>query len=141
MPIESTRSHEETYEAFINGKLALDEWTHEAHLITCWMALRDRTAAEALAHLRESITAHNCGIGIQNTAASGYHETLTVYYVTAIDALGADSPEALFDEPSVNRTAPLEHWTKDGLMSPEARANFLEPDIARLPWTPVSDAS
>ena len=50
------RSHEETYEAFINGTLGKDDWTHEAHLVTCWMALRDRTAAEALAHLRQSIT-------------------------------------------------------------------------------------
>ena len=97
------RSHEETYEAFINGELGKDEWTHEAHLVTCWMALRTRTAADALAHLRESIQAHNCGIGIQNTAASGYHETMTAYYVTAIDELDADSPEALFDEPSVDR--------------------------------------
>ena len=141
MHTEAMASHEATYRAFIDGKLGKDEWTHEAHLITCWMALRDRTAAEALAHLRESIQEHNCGIGIQNTAASGYHETLTVYYVTAIDALGTDSPEELLDEPSVNRTAPLEHWTKDRLMSPEARANFLEPDIAPLPWTPVSNAA
>lgn len=134
------RSHEETYEAFINGELGKDEWTHEAHLVTCWMALRTRTAADALAHLRESIQAHNCGIGIQNTAASGYHETMTAYYVTAIDELDADSPEALFDEPSVDREAMLKHWTKDALMSAEARAAWLEPDIAPLPWAVVSDA-
>ena len=140
MHTEAMASHEATYRAFIDGKLGKDEWTHEAHLITCWMALRTRSAAEALTHLRDSITEHNCGIGIQNTAASGYHETMTVYYVTAIDALGADSPEALFDEPSVSRDATMNHWTKDRLMSPEARAAWLEPDIAPLPWTPVRDS-
>ena len=133
------RSHEATYEAFINGKLGKDEWTHEAHLVTCWMALRTRTAAEALSHLRDSIQAHNCGIGIRNTAASGYHETLTVYYVTAIDALDASSPEELFDAPEVSRTAPLHHWDKDRLMSPEARTGWLEPELAPVPWPVVHD--
>ena len=139
MQTESMRTHEETYEAFINGKLGKNEWTHEAHLVTCWMALRTRTAAEALTHLRDSITAHNCGIGIQNTAASGYHETMTVYYVTAIHAIDASSPDELFGELSVGRSAPLKHWSKDRLMSEEARANWLEPDLAPLPWSPVRD--
>ena len=135
------RTHEATYEAFINGRLGKDEWTHEAHLVTCWMALQTRTPAEALSHLRNSIKAHNCGIGIENTATSGYHETMTVYYVTAINALGADSLEDLFDEPSVGRKAPLEHWTNDCLMSEEARAEWLELDLAPLPWTPVRDTT
>ena len=66
---------------------------------------------------------------------------MTVYYVTAINALGADSLEDLFDEPSVGRKAPLEHWTNDCLMSEEARAEWLELDLAPLPWTPVRDTT
>ena len=60
---------------------------------------------------------------------------------SSIDELDADSPEALFDEPSVDREAMLKHWTKDALMSAEARAAWLEPDIAPLPWAVASDAS
>lgn len=131
------RTHVETYEAFINGRLGKDEWTHEAHLITGWMALQQMSPDEALAHLRDSIKAHNCGIGIQNTEYSGYHETLTVYYVTAIAAAAAESPEALFDDPTTTSTAPLAFWTKDRLMSVEARLEWLEPDVAALPWSPV----
>ena len=131
------RTHAETYDAFINGRLGKDEWTHEAHLVTGWMALQQMSAAEALAHLRDSIKAHNCGIGIQNTEYSGYHETLTVYYVTAIEAADAESPEALFDDPTTSGTAPLDYWSKDRLMSVDARLGWLEPDVAPLPWAAV----
>jgi hypothetical protein len=135
------KSHEETYQAFVEGRLTKGEWTHEAHLVTCWMALRDRSPSEALAHLRDAITTHNCGIGVANTETSGYHETLTVYYITAIDAVGAETPEALFADARTDRTAPLEYWTKDRLMSTDARAAWLEPDLAPLPWTRVDDAA
>lgn len=121
------RSHVEVYDDFINGRLGKDEWTHEAHLITCWMALQTRSVDEAVSHLRESITTHNCGVGTANTAYSGYHETLTVYYVNAVDAVGAAIPEALFDEPTCSREAPLDHWDKETLFSPEARLNWVAP--------------
>jgi len=131
------RTHEETYDAFINGKLTKGEWTHEAHLVTGWMALQKMSATDALSYLRDSIRAHNCGIGIQNTDNSGYHETLTVYYVTAIAAANAASPDALFDDPTTSSTAPLTFWNKDTLMSVDARLGWLAPDREALPWDPV----
>jgi len=134
-------SHVETYEAFIEGRLGKDEWTHEAHLITSWMALQTRTPGEALAHLRESITTHNCGVAIENTEYSGYHETLTVYYVTAVDSVGATTPEELFEHPDTNRSAALRFWTKERLMSSRARLEWVEPDLAALPWTRADDAA
>lgn len=133
-------SNGEIYEAFIEGRLGKDEWTHEAHLITSWTALQTRTPGEALAHLRESITAHNCGVGTQNTAYSGYHETLTVYYVTAVDSVGAATPEELFEHPDTDRGAPLRFWTKDLLMSSQARLQWVEPDLGPLPWARADDA-
>ena len=134
------RTNEETYNAFINGKLSKGEWTHEAHLVTGWMALQKMSATDALSHLRDSIKAHNCGIGIQNTDHSGYHETLTVYYVTAIAATDAASPDELFDDPTLSSTAPLTFWNKDTLMSVEARLGWMAPDREALPWDPVGQA-
>jgi len=127
------RTHAEMYDDFIDGRLAHDEWTHEAHLVACWMTLKGRTIDEAIAHLRESIMTHNCGVGIENTEYSGYHETITVYYVTAVAALDARAPEDLFDEPTCSRKAPLTHWDSDTLFSPEARLNYVEPTLDPLP--------
>lgn len=128
-------THLDTFDRFINGRLGADEWTHEAHLVTCWVALRDRTPAEALPFLRASIQAHNCGIGTPNTDTEGYHETLTAYYVTAVAEADADGPEDLFEVPTCGRKAPLNHWTRDVLFSVAARRTYVEPDLTPLPWS------
>ncbi len=127
--VNMRRSHVEVYDDFINGRLREDEWTHEAHLITCWMALQTRSVDEAISHMRESITAHNCGVGIANTEYSGYHETLTVYYVKAVAAVEAEAPEDLFDEPTCSREAPLRLWDKETLFSAAARLHWVEPTL------------
>lgn len=128
------------FDAFVNGRLPKDAWTHEAHLITCWVALKDRTPAETLAFLRHSIMTHNCGIGIRNTETSGYHESLTVYYVTAVHQANAATLEELYEVPSCGRKAPLDYWTREVLFDTEARLGWVAPDVQELPWTPEFDS-
>lgn len=129
------------FDDFVNGRLPKDAWTHEAHLITCWVALQDRTPAETLAFLRDAIQTHNCGIGIRNTDTSGYHETLTVYYVTAVTQAAPPTIEELFEIPSCGRKAALDHWSRGVLFGAEARVGWVEPDIAALPWEPQFDTA
>jgi hypothetical protein len=132
-------SPEAMFDAFVNGRLGKGEWTHEAHLITCWVALKDRSPSETLAFLRNAIQTHNCGIGIQNTATMGYHETLTVYYVTAVAQAAAATLEELYDVATCGRDAPLQYWSREVLFSTEARLGWVEPDLAELPWQPEFD--
>ena len=134
-----TLTPDEMFDAFVNGRLPKNAWSHEAHLITCWVALQDRSPAETLAFLRHAIQTHNCGIGIRNTETSGYHETLTVYYVTAVAQAAAPTLAGLFEVPSCGREAPLEHWTREVLFGSEARLAYVHPDIAPLPWQPEFD--
>jgi len=137
--LQTIEIHERTFDAFINGRLSKGEWTHEAHLVTCWMTLQTRAPNEALEFLRNAITTHNCGIGIENTAYSGYHETLTVYYVTAVAkamAAGqAERPEDLYNHHWTDRSAPGRYWSKALLFSIEARTDWVEPDLTALPWS------
>ena len=126
------RSYQQVFDDFIHGRLKADEWTHEAHLVACWMTLRDRTPHEALGFLRDSIKAHNCGVGTANTDHSGYHETLTVYYVSAVADASARSPAALIDLDSTSRTAPASFWTKELLFTPQARQTWVDPNLAAL---------
>ena len=134
-------SAQQIFDDFVNGRLAKDAWTHEAHLITCWVALKERTPAETLAFLREAIQTHNCGIGIRNTDTSGYHETLTVYYVTAVAEAAADSLDELYEVPTCGRKAPLEYWSREVLFGTEARLGWAAPDLAPLPWQPQFDGA
>lgn len=132
---------EETFDAFVNGRLPKDAWTHEAHLITAWVALRDRSPEQTLAFLRDAIQTHNCGIGIRNTDTSGYHETLTRYYITAVEramADGAGDLESLFEHPFCARTAPLNYWSREVLFGTDARLGWVEPDVVSAPW-PIVD--
>ena len=135
-----SQEHLDTFDRFINGKLSKGEWTHEAHLVTCWVALRDRSPEEAVAFLRHAIQTHNCGIGIANTDESGYHETLTQYYVAAVDAAQAERPEDLYENQACSRNAPLEHWTREQLFSVEARRDWSPPDLAPLRWLTPAQA-
>lgn len=125
------------FERFVNGELGKDEWTHEAHLIACWVTLQDRTPDEAVAFLRDAITTHNCGIGIANTETSGYHETLTVFYVTAVAELANGSLDDVLTSSLCDRKAPLTYWSKDRLFSVDARMGWLPPDVESLPWEPA----
>lgn len=142
---------EETFEAFINGRLPKDAWTHEAHLITAYVSLRDRSPEETLDFLRDAIQTHNCGIGISNTETSGYHETLTRYYVTAVwqalsdSATNAGSAERdvtvddVFAHRFCDRTAPLTYWSHDLLFSVGARLGWVAPDLGETPWPIFGD--
>ena len=70
--------------------------------------------------------------GVANTPTGGYHDTITVYYVWAIDrllTLGLTAEEILAD-PIVERTAAFAHWDREVLMSPAARATWMPPQRA-----------
>lgn len=125
------------FDAFVNGRLPADAWTHEAHLITCWVALQDRSPQQTLSFLREAIQTHNCGIGIRNTETSGYHETLTVYYITAMANSEACTLAEVLDDPHCGRKAPLQFWSREVLFGTNARLSWIEPDVAPLPWKPT----
>ena len=110
-------------------------WTHEAHLTVCWYAVTLLGADGALAHLRGAIPRFNEAIGVANTDQSGYHETLTAYYVGAVAHADAAHPTDLPAHPSCAREAPLRYWTRRLLFSPTARRAAVEPDLAPLPWS------
>ena len=109
-------------------------WTHDAHLLVCWMTLQHHDRHRSVDVLREQIRAYNDATGTANTPTSGYHETLTDYYVRAVAAAGVDDPSALPSHPWCTREAPLRHWTRERLFSIEARRAWCEPDLQPLPW-------
>jgi len=122
-------------EAFRDGTLPREMWTHEAHLIVAWATLRevgDPTTAYGL--LTEQIRAYNrCDTGARSIVDC--HQTLTRYYVLAIDALHPATLSDVLLHRSCSRLAPSRHWSPRALASSEARHGWVEPDRARLPWS------
>lgn len=129
-----------TAAAFVACTLPVGEWTHHAHLrVGLWHLLR-HPPAEALDLLRERIRRYNASIGIPNTEKSGYHETITAFYVRLIQGFLAEAdrtapPDELARElvwRYGDRELPAQYWTNERLMSPAARAAWVEPDVQPL---------
>ncbi|MFN8353557.1 MAG: hypothetical protein U0Y10_03875 [Spirosomataceae bacterium] len=128
-------------EAFIAKKLPKEAWTHEAHLAACVWHLLRHTTTETLLFLRSRIITYNESVGGVNGLDSGYHETLTVFWIEAVNAFlqQADRTQPLhllcqelFNGPYADRTLPLKFYDRQTVFSTEARARFVSPDLQSL---------
>jgi hypothetical protein len=125
--------------AFERCTLPKEEFTHAAHLtVALWYASR-LPFEEALATVREGIQRFNAAHGGVTTPTSGYHETITRFYMRVIcdyvageeEIAGADWAERvrrLLTRYGA-RDLPLRHYSKERLMSAEARFGWVEPDV------------
>ena len=123
--------------ALIDRTLPKAEWTHHAHLRAGVWHVSEHGAAIALELLRTRIALYNESVGTANTDTSGYHETLTRFYVTIIDRFlsSADRShdldtlaERLIDTHG-DRRLPLHHYSEQRLFSVVARRSWVEPDL------------
>jgi hypothetical protein len=134
--------------AFCDGTLPRAAWTHEAHLRVGAWHVHHHGPEAALPLLRARIRSLNDRHGTVNSATSGYHETITGAYLRLIAAFlaataGADLEArvaALLASPLAERTALFHYWSRERLLSPEARAAWLEPDRTPLAWPPTGGA-
>lgn len=126
--------------AFENATLPRVEWTHKAHLAVALVFCREEDdEVKALARMRAGIQRFNAATGVTDGPFSGYHETLTVFWVSAVNEFARQhegEPEEVlplllgaWGDPK----APLRFYSKRALMNPTARARFIEPDGQPLP--------
>lgn len=130
---------EELVEAFRARTLPRERWTHVAHLRVGAWHVHHHGAETALGLLRAGIRRLNEHHGTVNSSASGYHETITVAYVRLIAAFLSEVPaglsledgvRALLDGPLAEKSLLLTFWSKERLMSAEARAEWVPPDLS-----------
>ena len=72
--------------SFESATLEKASWTHAAHLAVASHYLLRMPAREALDALRQGIHKINAQHGVVNSATSGYHETLTVFWIGVLSA-------------------------------------------------------
>lgn len=125
---------------FEDHSLPHAEWTHRAHLKVAYLYLCQLPYPEALERLRAGIKAYNAAHGIQDTPTGGYHETLTQVWLqlvhTTLRQFGpAETADAFFDAQTQlgSKRTPLLFYSRDRLMSAEAKHGFIPPDLAPLP--------
>ena len=123
---------DEVAEMVLARTLPKPRWTHEAHLLACASLVRRHGDVAALRILREAIPRYNESTGVANTPIGGYHDTLTVFYVWAVNQLlrrGLTVTQVLH-HPSVDRQAAFTWWDRETLFSVDARARWLAPTRA-----------
>ena len=130
-------------EGLMTCSLQREAWTHGAHFAAALWLMRYRPELEAAAVMPGLIRAFNDAVGTVNSDSSGYHETITLASLRAargvFDSFPADTPvyrivNALMGTNFANPNWLLEYWSRDRLMSVEARRGWLEPDLKALPF-------
>jgi hypothetical protein len=126
--------------AFESCSLPRSEWTHQAHLIVALWYLSHYSQLEATNCIRNCIQNYNNAIGIKTTKDSGYHETLTIFWIKIVSQYLINKSKISSFVDLVNGLIqdcnspdlPLEYYSKNRLMSWEARQSWIEPDLKSL---------
>jgi hypothetical protein len=130
----------EFLEAFERGSFPGDAFPHRAHLRMAWLYVTtlgpDRAIPKAADGIRN--LARNSGL------TTLYHDTITRAWVYVVAAAVGHSSSTTFDgfieeHPRLlDKQLLLEHYTKDSLAGPEARAAWVAPDRRPIPGAPES---
>ena len=80
---------------FEQGALSKEEWTHHAHLVVCSYYLYHYNYQEATLRIKLGIIRFNDAVGTENTIDGGYHETLTLFWIWAVNAYITDQSATL----------------------------------------------
>ena len=121
--------------AFEDGTWPSADWKHGHHLVmaACYVFAHGRDAA--LERARANIPKYNEALGGKNSANSGYHETLTVFW---IDRVAETIPKAgsrvnavrhVVIALAAKRDLWREYYSFDIVKSTEARARYIPPDL------------
>jgi hypothetical protein len=130
-------------EGFLACTLPRVEWTHAAHFAAALWLMRYRPDLDANREMPRMIRAYNESVGKTNDDSGGSHETITQASLRALrgvlEANSADMPihqivNALMTSNLGNPNWLLEYWSRDLLMSVEARREWREPDLKSLPF-------
>ena len=129
-------------QGFADLTLPRGEWTHAAHFAAALWLMRYRTDLDAPRDMPGMIRAYNESVGRVNDDSGGYHETITQASLRALRGVLDVNPDtslhqlvnALMASNLGNPNWLLEYWSRDRLMSVEARRQWVEPDLKALPF-------
>ncbi len=129
-------------EGLLARTLPRSEWTHEAHLAATTYLVLKRPEIDLDVELPGIIRGYNESVGGVNSDTEGYHDTITRAYLRGIRLFlqEADASRPIHElvnellmSPMGRRDWPLRFWSKDRLMSVEARRGWVEPDLRAMP--------
>ena len=142
-------------EQFESGTWPFQKWHHRQHIKAAYLYLRRYPFERAVEQMRAGIKAYNQLHQSKSVTNSGYHETITQGWMRLVDLTlcefgPADTSDAFVDQHTqlLSTRALLFFYSRQRLMSAEAKAEFVLPDLAPFPRSrkngdlsaPVSDS-
>jgi hypothetical protein len=134
---------QELLEAFEDGSLPHEQWTHRCHVKVAYLYLRRFSYEQALVRIRNGIQEYNAAKSIIEGPSSGYNETMTQAFArliaATIDTYEPVMPTSTADEFCDAHPQLMTRHVLRLFYSPAIRANraakteFVEPDLATLP--------
>jgi hypothetical protein len=126
--------------AFVAGTLPKERWRHDAHCVAAAWLIAQHPDVDWTREFGRLVRRYNESVGTPNTDTSGYHETLTLFYVREIKRFLSARAGRPFDDVIVELLAspvaevryPLGFWSRERLFSVEARRTWVEPDLRPL---------
>jgi len=133
--------------AFEERTLLKSEWTHAAHLTVGLYYCFRHPFGVAKNLVRDGIYWLNDSHGTLNTDSSGYHETLTLFWLKTIWHFLEENKTEKSLVVLANKLItvcsdaklPLEFYSHELLFSRAARHNYVEPDLAKFSAQPKSE--
>jgi hypothetical protein len=124
--------------AFEAGSLPRERWSHAAHILAGACYVHSLGEAAAIDRMRDRVSAYNLAVGGQNTPTSGYHETVTVFWIKLLATQTRDNESrSTFAHRVVYELAQVRNiyadfYDFDILTSTEARRTWIEPNLRSL---------
>ena len=134
---ELSLSDREFRAAFEAGAYAPADFFHRAHVRLAYVYLAESDVEQALERYRAALIGFLSHHGIP---ATKYHETLTRAWLLGVHHFMHRTPEASSADDFIARNPllldskiMLTHYSADLLFSPQARADFVEPNLDPIP--------
>lgn len=126
----------EVIRGFEDATISRDAWKHAEHLTVALHYLTLYEIGDATEKMRTGIfKLLKNGFGLDLSKEMPYHETMTVFWMTAISEFAASRKGRPFLElaneliAKCDKDLPLRYYSRDLLFSEEARQRFVEGDL------------
>lgn len=120
--------------------LPAERWHHAEHIRIAYLYLRRHPFPEALDRMRAGLKALNTAQAVPESLDRGYHETLTVAWLRLVHVIlgeygPAETADAFLEQhPELSQRKSLRlFYSRDRILSWQAKAEFVAPDLAPLP--------
>ena len=125
---------------FEDTTLPMELWDHRQHVKVAYLYLLQHPFDEAVSCMRQSLQAYNAAQNVPDSLTRGYHETLTQAWMRLVHVTlqvygRCDTADVFVDANSqlLSKRALLFFYSRDRLLSVEAKREFVPPDLAPLP--------